>query len=506
MRSELTRRFSTASCLALLSGLLFAASAGATAPELTTGEATAVTQGSAVLNGIVAAGGQEALYGFEYGTVEESNEGTEGEIIPKGAASPTEVSQKVTGLAPNTKYYYRIAAATDKVAFGEYETFTTPSPHVPSFEAGEYPASVTGGQDPEDTITLKAGASLGCDNIDLAASLPAANPALPVTADYSDCSMSIGDNTSITMNSCYFVFGVDNAGPPHVGDVAVNCADAEDRIEISNSKCSFALLPGSFSAAAEYANDGAEGSEYVLATFAASGVEVGEKSGSLCFLVGAKATIAGTVWLAANAGENEGVDFIVANDEAQQSGVFVTGEESEEEGLQPRFAAEQYPQALLFEQDLEDEVVVFKTSGAQATCETGNWSSELGSAASSVALTATFGNCSFLGAPATVTMGNCKYVLNVANAGPPYVGTPEISCEAGDAIGISRSGCTVVIGSQAADGNVAYENEGEASGRAVDVDVAASGVKYSKTGPLCFLVGNGSNGTFGFGLRMYGLK
>ena len=83
---------------------------------VTTGEASAVTKHSATLNGTVNPGGSPVTScEFEYGT-------TKGELKssdpvlgarPARARTPVDVSAEVTGLAPNTTYYFKLVAENE---------------------------------------------------------------------------------------------------------------------------------------------------------------------------------------------------------------------------------------------------------------------------------------------------------------------------------------------------------------------------------------------------------
>jgi NHL repeat len=79
------------------------------APTAITEDATDITTSEATLNGSVNPHGIETTYLFEYG----SSGGYGKAAPPKSAGSGTEsakVNLKITGLSPNTLYYYRISA------------------------------------------------------------------------------------------------------------------------------------------------------------------------------------------------------------------------------------------------------------------------------------------------------------------------------------------------------------------------------------------------------------
>ena len=96
------------------------------APLVSTGDATAVTDRSATLNGIVNPGNQSTTYHFEYGTTSSYGSKTE----PDQTISPTDyanhsVSGDVSGLTPGTTYHYQLVATNQAgTTAGEDRTFT----------------------------------------------------------------------------------------------------------------------------------------------------------------------------------------------------------------------------------------------------------------------------------------------------------------------------------------------------------------------------------------------
>jgi hypothetical protein len=101
-----------------------------TLPDVTTGEATLVTNTSAKLAGIINPAGTEASYQFEYGPTTAYGQKAP---VPPGAVGNDTIDHAVeldlTGLQPNTLYHYRLtginAAGTNT---GEDRTFRTSGP------------------------------------------------------------------------------------------------------------------------------------------------------------------------------------------------------------------------------------------------------------------------------------------------------------------------------------------------------------------------------------------
>jgi hypothetical protein len=96
-------------------------------PTVTTGAASAITTNSATLAGTIPSNGCSAVtaYGVEYSTTPNFPNGT-GTAVPSTNLSGINFSSNVTGLSPNTVYYYH-AYATNAggTGYGSEQTFTT---------------------------------------------------------------------------------------------------------------------------------------------------------------------------------------------------------------------------------------------------------------------------------------------------------------------------------------------------------------------------------------------
>jgi hypothetical protein len=107
-------------CFALLVGAALADSG------VVTGEATSITDSSAVLHGHIGIDRTAAAWFFQVGTTPVFP----GHARPRTiAANGTSVKQKVTHLMPDTKYYYTLVVIEGgyipKVIFGSTRHFTT---------------------------------------------------------------------------------------------------------------------------------------------------------------------------------------------------------------------------------------------------------------------------------------------------------------------------------------------------------------------------------------------
>ncbi len=96
-------------------------------PTITTGGASAITTTSAILAGAIPANGCSAItaYGVEYSTSIGFPNGT-GTAVPSSNLSAINFSSNLTGLNPNTNYYYHsYATNAGGTGYGNEQTFTT---------------------------------------------------------------------------------------------------------------------------------------------------------------------------------------------------------------------------------------------------------------------------------------------------------------------------------------------------------------------------------------------
>jgi len=144
------------------------------APTVATGQATALRETEATLNGAVDANEGEATeYSFDYGSTLSYGQSTEPKSLPADRASRT-VAATLTGLAPGTEYHFRLVAH-NKVGpvTGEDHTFTTASP--PPTMTKETPPSQPPASGPSGT-TLGAPDLSAFVPISPAAGIPIGSP------------------------------------------------------------------------------------------------------------------------------------------------------------------------------------------------------------------------------------------------------------------------------------------------------------------------------------------
>ncbi len=109
----------------LVALLSLTATAGAAAPAVSTGAAKGVESGAVTLTGSVDPNGEATTYYWEYGTTRRYGSRTADGSAGRGG-NPRRVELRVEGLAPNTRYNYRLVASNPSgVRSGENRTVTT---------------------------------------------------------------------------------------------------------------------------------------------------------------------------------------------------------------------------------------------------------------------------------------------------------------------------------------------------------------------------------------------
>ncbi len=123
MRRITRSTFIAAAVLAAM--LSLAATATAAAPGVSTGAAQGIESGAATLTGSVDPNGEATTYYWEYGTTRRYGSRTADGSAGNGA-NPRRVTLRVEGLAPNTRYHFRLVASNPSgVRSGEDRRFTT---------------------------------------------------------------------------------------------------------------------------------------------------------------------------------------------------------------------------------------------------------------------------------------------------------------------------------------------------------------------------------------------
>jgi hypothetical protein len=116
-------------------------------PGLTVLDATAITLGSATLQGMVNPNARASSYHFEYGPTTDFGSSTPTQNLPAGV-DPVAVNAAISGLTPSTLYHVRLVGTNaDGAATSADHTFTTAS------QPGSGPSGGSGG-DSTPVITL----------------------------------------------------------------------------------------------------------------------------------------------------------------------------------------------------------------------------------------------------------------------------------------------------------------------------------------------------------------
>lgn len=191
-------------------------------------------------------------------------------------------------------------------------------------------------------------------------------------------------------------------------------------------------------------------------------------------------------------------------------GFRVGGEKSENPSEQPHFVHEweMNPETLAGDISKEHRFAV-NPGIAAMTCKSGSFATVLTAPSTSLSLTTNYEPCDkFLGSVTTVKMNSCHYGLDLANSGPPYVGTAEVVCGTeGDAIEFQVGTiCTYELGPQVL-GSATYSNTGSLNEEKVVAEVSGTSLTYVRTynGFFCPKPAAGE-GTFSGGILIKGVE
>ena len=139
------RRSRLICALVMLALAVPAVALAAGAPRITTGGATVISSTGATLNGTVDPNGNATTYYFEYGLTKAY--GTKTPVSNTGAGNVKQaVSQSVGGLAPSTRYHFRVVATNVAgTTAGKDKSFTT-------LAAGQTTPALRGGAAPNPLV------------------------------------------------------------------------------------------------------------------------------------------------------------------------------------------------------------------------------------------------------------------------------------------------------------------------------------------------------------------
>lgn len=361
---------------------------------------------------------------------------------------------------------------------------------APRFEADTYGATVDGNGLGDFTT---AGGTFSCSSSSLAGNLPNPRSKLTLAAEYDECTGGeAGELSSIVeMNSCRYTLTLRNSDPPYGGKLGIECAEEEDGIDFKALdgeavSCKATIGPQDGVEIVGLSNLGEGVERRVAADVEVEGIEY-ELSGPQCAEepeTRSDGLLAGETVLAARA-VGDSVGFYVAGVELPL-GIYLRGEESEEEAVQPRVEADRYPISIVGtgQSTLGTSVGDFECEGSQLQTELIEPSNEL-------IFPASHGECSALGLSVAVAENSCSYVLNVDNAGPPYSGSVDIACDEGDAIEYEVKTPTGVVlfaakvGSQENVAQASLSNTQKGAEAGIAVDVEGENLEYELSGAYC---------------------
>ncbi|HET8565249.1 MAG TPA: hypothetical protein VFL77_02125 [Solirubrobacterales bacterium] len=162
---------------------------GPSAPVVTTGSASGVSESEATLNGTVNPSEQETTYFFEYGPTAAYGQKTIEEPAGSGAL-PVSKSATVSGLSAAATYHFRLVAKNPTgTSFGLDRTFATPGPPSATTKAaaavGDVEATLTGSVTPhglQTTYFFEYGTTTAYGQETAEASAGSGTVAVPVSA------------------------------------------------------------------------------------------------------------------------------------------------------------------------------------------------------------------------------------------------------------------------------------------------------------------------------------
>jgi hypothetical protein len=162
----------------------------------------------------------------------------------------------------------------------------------PAFAAEGYPVTLTGEQDPTQKLALTIGGNrrIECAEATMHSSLGGPSKQLLLSPDHHLCTLTILETafrTTIEPNSCRYLLGAENSGPPYSGTLGVSCGKEGDGFEIevySGAEpapiCTYRIAPQAGLPGVDLTNVGSGTERGVMAEFAVGGLSVSRVQGS----------------------------------------------------------------------------------------------------------------------------------------------------------------------------------------------------------------------------------
>ena len=340
----------------------------------------------------------------------------------------------------------------------------------------QYPATVKGGEITTHSFNLGLERIITCNFSQLTAYAGGPSETLEVTATPSGCSSKLESGVTLKMNGCKFIYhpavgkGSLDIGPVGCGQVVLEGANCTRTFSPQTSGTA------SFANAAKSVKVTDEGYLQYKVT---KGSLVACGNGSVPAIFSGSWTI--------NAYDAGGAQITAAA--VPGTGLYMTGQQSEEAAKQPKFAAEKYPVTITGFQDPAQKQALTIGGSRKVECQEANSLSQASAATSQLTLDNKYAGCilSILGSEFTtvISTNGCSFVLNALNAGPPYKGTVDIACGEGKAIEISdysEAGvrCTYKISPQSGLTGVGLSNVGTGTEQGVAVSYSLSGIAVTR--------------------------
>jgi hypothetical protein len=353
------------------------------------------------------------------------------------------------------------------------------------FRAEKYPASIVGSQVVQPVITLSGG-NIKCPKNYLSGTLVSASGELPVDPTSSGTCTAFGVKTTISTNSCKFVFNSTNESAPYSGTFGVACSKGGDSIlyDAPSLPCKVTIPAQASLGSVEFANTGINAHRAVTATLQVSNLKY-TKTGVGCPGQGTFET-----------GKITGSYSIEARSKAEP-------ENAEEEGIRNGFylANEQVaPGPALLRAELFPVKVAGSAFGTSLETPAGyqingnlGLETSLSAASGVLNLTPGFSGFTYFGSKVVFTNNGCYLAAHLSSE---ITGTADIVCPAGQSISVKSvsSNCVENILPQTGLNAVGFKNIGTETTRAVEITLALTGMKYTTSGSECPKAGSFEGG------------
>jgi subtilisin family serine protease len=338
-------------------------------------------------------------------------------------------------------------------------------PDEPHFEADEYPATISGEQDPEakHTFDFQNASSVTCEQATLSGEASGHSTTLSLAPSYSEC------NWSVTENGCSYLLDAGNAffGGEYAGSVDIVCPEGKEIVIRGQFGICEVQIPAQSDLEAITYTNPESNPQQVEATFALTGLEYTEVDTAFCEF---------TETATRNDGEYSGGTTVGAENAAEEAiGITVEGEAAEHD---PRFEADEYPATISGEQDPEAKHTFDFLNAESVSCEQATLSGEASGHSTTLSLAPSYSECNW-----SVTENGCSYLLDAGNAffGGEYAGSVDIVCPEGKQIVIKGQFglCEVHVPPQSDLEAITYTNP-ESNPQQVEATFALTGLEYTE--------------------------